>query len=533
MSGTERDAVVVGAGFGGLYMLHRLRSAGFSTIAFEAGGDVGGTWYWNRYPGARCDVESLEYSYSFSPELEQEWEWTERYPAQPEILRYAEHVADRFDLRQDIRFDTRVVAATFDERASRWLVRTEPDGETSARFLVMATGCLSSANLPRIDGMDSFAGRIAHTGRWPHEGIDLRAKRVAVVGTGSSGVQAIPVIAEEAAELFVFQRTPNYSIPARNGPLDPDLQREIKAHYREFRAANRLRPAGLGARWPIGDQSALEVPDEDVKRDLEERWRIGGFAFLSGFTDFLKNREANAKAAEFVKRRIREIVRDPTVAERLSPKQVIGCKRLCLDTRYFETFNRPNVHLVDVSEHPIERLTPRGLVAGGREYEVDVIVFATGYDAMTGSLTRIDVRGRNGVALRDAWSAGPRTYLGLGVAGFPNLFTMTGPGSPSVLANVIVAIEQHVEWIADCLAYLRSRGYATIEATVEAQDAWVDHVNAVADATLYPTCNSWYLGANVPGKPRVFMPLIGFPPYVEKCNAVAAKDYEGFVLARG
>jgi cation diffusion facilitator CzcD-associated flavoprotein CzcO len=527
-----KDAVVVGAGFAGMYMLHRLREAGFSTIALEAGSGVGGTWYWNRYPGARCDVESLEYSYSFSEELQQEWEWTERYPAQPEILRYADHVADRFDLRRDIRFDTRVVAATFDEGSQRWLVRTEPGGELWTRFLVLATGCLSSANLPAIAGMDTFEGEIAHTGRWPHGGLELRGKRVGVVGTGSSGVQAIPVIAEQAAELVVFQRTPNYSIPARNGPLDPELQREIKASYPEFRAANRLRPAGLGSRFRAGDRSALEVPDEEVERDLEERWQVGGFAFLSGYTDFLRSREANEKAATFVKQRIREIVRDPAVAERLSPRQVIGCKRLCLDTHYFETFNRPNVRLVDVSEHPIERLTPRGLVTTGEEFELDVIVFATGFDAMTGSLNRIDVRGRRGALLRDEWAAGPRTYLGLGVAGFPNLFTITGPGSPSVLANVIVAIEQHVEWIGDCLVYLRSHGYASIEATVEAQDAWVDHVNAVADTTLYPTCNSWYLGANVPGKPRVFMPLIGFPAYVEKCNDVAAKGYEGFVFTR-
>jgi cyclohexanone monooxygenase len=527
------DAVVVGAGFAGMYMLHRLRNAGFSTVVFEAGSGVGGTWHWNRYPGARCDVESLEYSYSFSEELQQEWEWTERYPAQPEILRYADHVADRFDLRKDIRFDTRVVAASFDERSNRWLVRTDPGGEIAARFLVMATGCLSSANVPAIAGMESFAGEIAHTGRWPQGGIDLGGKRVGVVGTGSSGVQAIPVIAEQAAELVVFQRTPNYSVPARNGPLDPELRSEIKAAYAEFRAANRLRPAALGSRFRAGDRSALEVSDEEVERDLEERWQIGGFAFLSGYTDFLKSREANEKAADFVKRRIREVVRDPAVAELLCPKQVIGCKRLCLDTGYFETFNRPNVRLVDVSEHPIERLTPGGLVTGGREFELDVIVFATGFDAMTGSLTRIDLRGRRGARLRDEWSAGPRAYLGLGVAGFPNLFTITGPGSPSVLANVIVAIEQHVEWIADCLVHLRSGGYTSIEATVEAQDAWVDHVNAVADTTLYPTCNSWYLGANVPGKPRVFMPLIGFPPYVEKCNQVAAKGYEGFVLARG
>jgi cation diffusion facilitator CzcD-associated flavoprotein CzcO len=526
----ELDAVVVGAGFAGMYMLHRLRKSGFSARAFETGSGVGGTWYWNRYPGARCDVESMEYSYAFSDELQQQWQWTERYPPQPEILRYANHVADRFDLRKDIQFNTRVTAATFDERAGRWIVRTGDGAEISARFVIMATGCLSSANTPDLEGMDTFEGEIYHTGRWPHERVDFTNKRVAVIGTGSSGIQAIPMIAEEAADLVVFQRTPNYSVPARNKPLDPQLQRTIKTSYADFRARNRLMPFAFGSSTPVGETSALDADPDELDRDLRQRWERGGFSLLWGYGDFGTNRDANEKAASFVRQRIREIVRDPAVAERLSPKNVIGCKRLCLDTNYFETFNRPNVHLVDVSKQRIERLTPRGLDVGGKEYPFDCIVFATGFDAMTGSLLKIDIHGRGGMALRDKWSAGPRTYLGLGVAGFPNLFTISGPGSPSVLTNMIVSIEQHVEWIADCLVYLRDRGYGRIEANEQAEDAWVGHVNSVADTTLYPTCNSWYLGSNVPGKTRVFMPLVGFPPYLEKCNEVAAKGYEGFTL---
>ena len=528
----EFDAVVVGAGFAGMYMLQSLRRAGFSVRVFEAGSGVGGTWYWNRYPGARCDVESMEYSYAFSDELQQEWKWTERYPAQPEILRYANHVADRFDLRKDIRFETRVVVATFDEHADRWTVRTDDGAEVFARFVIMATGCLSSANTPNIDGIDTFEGETYHTGRWPHERVDFTGKRVAVIGTGSSGIQAIPMIAEEAADLTVFQRTPNYSVPAGNKPLDPELQAAIKENYADFRARNRTMPFAFGSNTPLGETSALDADPDELERDLQTRWERGGFALLWGYGDFGTNRDANEKAAAFVRRKIRETVHDPAVAELLSPTQVIGCKRLCLDTKYFETFNRPNVHLVDVSRRRIERMTPRGLVTGGEEYEFDAIVFATGFDAMTGSLLSIDIRGRNGKTLREKWSAGPRTYLGLGVAGFPNLFTISGPGSPSVLTNMIVSIEQHVEWIADCLTYLRDRGCGRIEANEQAENEWVDHVNAVADTTLYPTCNSWYLGSNVPGKTRVFMPLVGFPPYVEKCNDVAAKGYEGFTLER-
>ena len=532
------DVVVVGAGFAGLYMVHRLRGLGLSVRVFEAGGGVGGTWYWNRYPGARCDVESLEYSYQFSEELQQEWSWSERYSGQPEILRYANHVADRFDLRRDIEFNRRVVSAHFDERDAGWRVEVGADGNAAAanetvfaRFVVMATGCLSAANLPEFPGIEDFEGAKYHTGAWPHEGVDFTGLRVGIVGTGSSAIQAIPVIAAEAAHLTVFQRTPNYSIPANNGAMDREREAEVKAEYPAFRDRNSRMPAGLGADMnPMHDEFA-EVPADERRRRFQERWEYGGFSFMASFADMLMSQEANDAAADFVREKIRGIVDDPEVAGLLSPANVIGCKRICLDSGYFETFNRPNVTLVDVSSAPIERITASGLRTGGREYELDAIVFATGFDAMTGALARIDIRGRGGRTLRAKWEDGPRAYLGLGVAGFPNLFTITGPGSPSVLSNMLPSIEQHVNWIADCVAWMRDRGHAAIEATPEAENEWVAHVGEVAGATLYPTCNSWYLGANVPGKPRVFMPYLGFPPYVEKCDAVAANDYEGFELS--
>ena len=527
------DAVVVGAGFAGLYMLHRLRQSGFSAQAFEAGGDVGGTWYWNRYPGARCDVESMEYSYSFSEALQQEWEWTERYAGQPEILRYANHVAERFDLRRDIAFRTKVTAAVFDEEANRWRIDTDTGTRVATRFLIMATGCLSSANMPDFKGLGSFRGATYHTGRWPHEEVCFSGQRVGVVGTGSSAIQAIPVIAEQAAHLTVFQRTPNYSIPARNGPLDPEFVREIKAEYARFRARNYRMHAGFGSKTPPNNAPALGDDAATREANYAARWQRGGFGFLGAYNDLLLNRQANETAAAFARARIRETVADPETAELLCPDNVIGCKRPCLDTRYFETYNRPNVCLVDARANPIERITPAGIVAGGEEHALDCIVFATGFDAMTGAVLGVDIRGCDGLPIQRKWEAGPRTYLGLCTAGFPNLFLISGPGSPSVLTNMICSIEQHVNWIADCMERLRADSVATIEATPEAEENWVAHVNAVANLTLYPTCNSWYLGKNIPGKPQVFMPLVGFPAYVDKCDAVAANGYDGFHLRAG
>jgi cyclohexanone monooxygenase len=528
------DVVVVGAGFAGLYMLHRLRGLGLSAIVFEAGDDVGGTWYWNRYPGARCDVESMQYSFSFSDELQQEWRWSERYAAQPEILRYAGHVADRFDLRRDIRFATRVTAARFDEAASRWHIATDRGDTVTAQYCVMATGCLSVGRKPDIPGIESFVGPTYHTGEWPHEGVDFAGQRVGVIGTGSSAIQSIPVIAEQAAHLTVFQRTPNFSVPAHNGPLSEEHEREWKSRYNERRHAARNSSRGILYEAPLGDGSALAASAEERAREFGERWKIGGLNLLTAYNDLLLNKEANDTAAEFVRARIRDMIHDKAVAEKLMPtNHPIGTKRICVDTGYFDTYNRDNVTLVDLLEDPIEAITPSGVRTRGGMFALDSLVFATGFDAMTGSLVKVDITGRNGLTLREKWEAGPRSYLGLMSAGFPNLFTITGPGSPSVLSNMIVSIEQHVDWIADCLGYLGAGGHACIEARAEAEDAWVDHVNEVAHATLYPQANSWYMGANIPGKPRVFMPYIGgVGAYRQKCDAVAAAGYEGFALTR-
>ena len=524
------DAVVVGAGFAGLYALYRLRGLGVSARAFEAGEGIGGTWYWNRYPGARCDVESLDYSYSFSDELQQEWRWTERYASQPEILKYIAHVADRFDLRRDIQLGTRVTAAVFDETTSRWTVETDRGDRVSARFCIMATGCLSDAQVPDIEGLETFEGRWYHTGRWPHEGVDFTGRRVGVIGTGSSAIQSIPLIARQAAHLFVFQRTPNFSIPARNAPLDPEYERRVKAGYAEFR--RQARESRVGFVTERNDQSALAVSPEERQRAYETRWSRGGLGFNATFADLLTDQAANDTAAEFFRAKIRAIVRDPAVADLLSPRDYpVGTKRLCVDTDYYATFNRDNVTLVDVRAAPIEAITPRGVRTRDAAYDLDSLVFATGFDAMTGALLAIDIRGRGGRTLREAWAEGPRTYLGIAVAGFPNLFTITGPGSPSVLSNMIVSIEQHVDWIADCLAHMRARSLVAVEATAGAQERWVAHVDAVGHATLYPRANSWYMGANVPGKPRIFMPYIGgVGAYRQLCDDVAARGYEGFAL---
>ncbi|MEU0480760.1 NAD(P)/FAD-dependent oxidoreductase [Streptosporangium sp. NPDC006013] len=525
------DVVVVGAGFSGMYLLHKLREMNLSAVVFETGTDVGGTWYWNRYPGARVDVESLAYSYSFSSDLEQEYEWQERYPTQPEILRYARHVADRFDLRRDILFETRVAAATYDEPGRTWLVRTEAGETVTARFLVMATGCLSSSKLPEIPGLDGFGGATYHTAHWPHEGVDFTGMRVGIIGTGSSGVQSIPVIAEQATDLTVFQRTPAYSLPARNRRLRPDEIADMKANYRAFRQAQK--ESGFGVPTPIPTKSALEVSDEERDATFEGAWESGSLVnLLTAYADLSVDQEANDTAKRFIHGKIHQIVEDPRTAADLCPEYPVGTKRPCLDTGYYETYNRENVHLVNLRRTPLVEVTDRGIRTSDREYEFDAIVYATGFDAMTGALTNVDIRGRGGASLKAAWSAGPRTYLGIGSAGFPNLFMITGPGSPSVLSNMVVSIEQHVDWVADAIGHLDHRGLRTIEPTLEAQDAWVDHVNLIADSTLYPRANSWYMGANVPGKPRVFMPYAGgVGEYRRKCDEIAALGYEGFALS--
>lgn len=523
------DAIVVGAGFAGMYMLYRLRSMGLSVQVFEAGAGVGGTWYWNRYPGARCDGESIYYSYQFDQGLQNDWNWTERYAAQPEILAYANHVADRFDLHRNIAFETRVVAARFDDEHALWEVETQPGSPARCRFLVLAVGCLSAVNNLRIPGSDLYRGKTYHTGQWPNEPVDFTGSVVGVVGTGSSAVQAVPRIAEQASHLYVFQRTPNYVVPAQNRPLGAEELQWVKANYPALRAKARTTPTGNP--FEINPRKAAEASAEERQAEYEKRWQEGGLSFFGAFSDLLVDEEANRSAAEFVRRKIRAAVHDPAVAELLSPRDVILCKRLCVDIGYFPTYNRRNVTLVDVSETPIDRITPRGLTVGTAEYELDSIVFATGYDAITGSILKIDIHGQKGIGLRQEWSNGPRTYLGLAVAGFPNLFIITGPGSPSVLTNMIATIEQHVEWISDCVAHVLNNGFTQVAAMRTAQDRWVTHCQESADQTLKVACNSWYVGSNVPGKPRVFMPYIGgMPAYRKICEDVRAGGYEGFCL---
>jgi cyclohexanone monooxygenase len=524
------DVVIVGAGFAGMYMLHRLRGLGMSARVFEAGSGVGGTWYWNRYPGARCDVESMQYSYSFSPELQQEWQWSELFASQPEILRYANHVADRFDLRRDIQFNTRVTQAHFDRTAHRWEVRTDRGDVVSARHCVMATGCLSNARVPDFPGLDRFNGKTYHTGHWPHEGVDFTGKRVGVIGTGSSAIQAIPVIAQQAAHVTVFQRTPNFSIPSRNGPMTDTYAESWKSDYPTHR--EKARHMRTGILNNPNDVSALELSDAERQRLFEERWAAGGTNFMAAFNDLIFDAQANDTAANFVRDKIRAMVRDPAIAELLAPKNhPISTKRICVDTDYYTTYNRDNVTLVDARTTPVSELTEGGLRAGDTEYEFDAIVFATGFDAMTGALTSIDIAA-DGMTLRQKWEGGPTTYLGLMTAGFPNLFMITGPGSPSVLSNMMVSIEQHVDWIADCVAYLRAHRLDCIEATQAAEDAWVAHGNEVAHTTLYPLANSWYMGVNIPGKPQVFMPYIGgVGTYRDTCDEIAAEGYRGFTLS--
>ena len=526
------DALVVGAGFAGLCMIHLLRAEGLSVKGVERAGGVGGTWYWNRYPGCRCDVESIDYSYQFSEELQQDWAWTERYAAQPEILAYAEHVATRFALHPLIQLETGVRRARWDDERQRWVVETDRGDVFDTRFLIMATGCLSAANTPDFPGRDEFAGRTFHTGLWPQDGVDFTGRRVGVIGTGSSGIQVIPFLAQQAAELTVFQRTANFSVPARNRPVDPDAVARVKASYADHRRRARQQPAAFGPDHPHHSDSVLAATPEERRRRFEEHWQLGGFMFLGAFGDIVLSEEANWHAAEFVRGKIRETVADPATAELLCPQGIIGCKRLCADTGYFETFNRDNVRLVDVSAHPIERFTATGLVTGGTEHALDDVVFATGFDAVTGALLRIDIRGRDDLSLADKWAAGPLTYLGLMVAGFPNLFTMTGPGSPSVLANLVTGVEQHAEFIRDLIAWLRAEDAVAVEARPEAERDWVHTVNVRSERTLYPRCNSWYLGANVPGKPRVFLPYVGFPDYTAKLDAIRLGRFPGFELRR-
>jgi cyclohexanone monooxygenase len=526
------DALIVGAGFAGLYMLHKLRQLGFDAHVVEAGSGVGGTWYWNRYPGARCDIESVQYSYAFDRELQQDWEWSERYAAQPEILRYAEHVADRFALRSGITLNTRVAGADLDEADGSWLVRTGCGAVLRTRYLIAAVGCLSTAQVPPWPGAETFGGQTYHTGAWPHEGVDLRGKRVGVIGTGSSGIQIIPQLAEHAEHLTVFQRTATYTIPARNRPLRPGELDELKARYPEIRRA--ARASSNGRMFTTEGRPLLEDPPELQQETLHRYWDMGGLDIARAYTDVPVDRTANAVASEFIRARIAELVIDPVKRELLTPRTYpFNSRRPCLDTNYFETFNRPNVDLVDVRTDPIVELTPTGLRTESAKHDLDVIVFATGYDAMTGTLKRLNVRGRDGLGLADAWADQPSTYLGLTVHGFPNFFALAGPGSPSVMSNVVLAIEQHVEWLGDLLAHARAVGADEVEAEATAQEAWVRHSNEVAARSMLFDTDSWYLSANVAGRPRVALPYCGGADlYRRTCEEVAADGYRGLRIER-
>jgi cyclohexanone monooxygenase len=527
------DVVVVGAGFAGLYSLHRFRSLGLKVRVFEAGKDIGGTWFWNRYPGARCDIESVQYSYSFSEEIQQEWSWSEHYASQPEILRYINFVADRLKLRSDIQLDTRVTAAAFDERSNHWLVSTEHGEPVRTRFLVMATGCLSIPLDADFPGLQDFSGQVYRTSDWPHQGVDLKNKRVALIGTGSSGIQIAPHLAAGAEHLTVFQRTPHYSIPAHNRPLDPEYERGWKENYKERRKAARLtRNFTLN---DAGDRSGLEFTREEREREFARRWNVtGGIGYIYAFPDVTMNDEVNRQASDYVRSRIAAIVENPATAAILTPQDYgIGGKRICVHTNYYETFNRNNVKLVDIRKDPIVKFTSRGLQTRSAECAFDILVLAIGFDAMTGALTRANITGRNGASLKDHWNDGPRTYLGLSISGFPNLFIITGPGSPSVFANMVTSIEQHVDWIAGCIATMQRDHRVTVEATPQAEQEWFSHVNEVGGRTILARAgNSWYVGANVGGKPRVVMPYMGgAATYAEKIEAVARENYTGFAFA--
>ncbi|MEV3901002.1 NAD(P)/FAD-dependent oxidoreductase [Mycobacterium sp. NPDC050551] len=526
------DAVVVGAGFAGLYALHKLREQGLTVRVFEAAPDVGGTWYYNRYPGARCDVESVDYCYSFSEDLQQGWTWTEKYATQAEILRYINWVADKLDLRRGITFNARVTSAVLDEESLRWTVTTDTGAVVCARFCLMATGPLSAALTPQFDGLDTFGGRIYHTADWPHEGVDFTGRRVAVIGTGSSGVQSIPIIADQAEQLYVFQRTPNYSVPAGNRPLCTEDVARIKATYAERRRLSWR--SGGGSPHIAHPKLTMEASDEERRAAFEKRWQLGGVLFSKTFRDQMIDPRANEEARKFYEEKIRAVIDDPDVAELLIPSDhPIGTKRICTDTNYFQTFNRPNVELVSVRRTPITSIDADGINTSDAHYDIDTIVLATGFDAMTGALGKMQIVGRGGETLNDDWRDGPRTYLGLGVDGYPNLFVVSGPGAPAVLANMVLHAEAHVNWIADCIRYLDDHGYAAIEATKEAVDEWGAELARRAEATLFTKANSWYMGANVPGKPRVFMLFIGgFGVYLDICAEVADAGYKGFALLK-
>ena len=522
----EFDVVIVGAGLAGLYQLLKLRQLGLTAVIIEKADQVGGTWHWNRYPGARCDIPSLEYSYQFDEDLQQEWNWSEKYSAQPEILEYINHVADKYELRDDINFEEEVTSAVFDESCSKWNINTSK-GQYSAKFCIFATGCLSVPNKPDFQGLENFEGQILQTSTWPQEEQDFSGKKVAIIGTGSSAIQSIPLIADQADELYVFQRTPNYSIPSNNGPMDKIVEQEVKSRYSDFRKENSLNGFGIAA---ISDEALVSETDiDEVNQQLEENWQSAGLGFFGGYADIAMDKDSNAVAANFVRDKIKEIVKDPVTASLLTPDYHIGGKRLCVDTGYFETFNKLNVHLIDLKQSPIKEIAADALEADKR-YEIDTLILATGFDAMTGALTTIDISGRGGVKLRDQWQSGAKSYLGIGISNFPNLFTVTGPGSPSVLSNMLPSIEQHVNWITDCIQWMENNDKSVIESSQTAEDEWMILVNEIADTTIFTDTKSWYNGSNIDNKAKAFLPFIGVPVYTELLEEVVSEDYKGFIF---
>ena len=528
----EFDVVVIGAGFSGMYALYRLRNSGLRVKGFETASGPGGTWYWNRYPGARVDIESMVYSYSFDEELEQQWHWPEHFSPQQDLEIYANYVADHFGIREQIQFETTVTRLRFDERANRWHLSTDRGEHVLAKFVIAATGSLSATNIPDFPGVESFRGQWYHTSRWPKDGVDFTGKRVGIIGTGSTGIQVVPVVAREAKHLTVFQRTANFSIPCRNRPIDPDYEQDYKENYRLYREMMKSTKSAAVLRGQIY-RSVFDVTAEEREAILNEAWQSGnGFRFTATFSDIRTDIKANDVVAEFIRRKIRETVHDQEVAELLCPKtHPLGTKRMCLDSGYYETFNRDNVSLVDVRANPIQEITRTGLRTTAGEHELDLLIYATGFDAMTGSMTRMNVTGVGGVDLRDKWVNGPTNYLGFFVAGFPNLLMIHGPGSPSVLAQMIMGAEWQVDWIGDLLEHMTKSEHERFDSTTDWEDAWGREVEAAADATLFKRADSWYIGANIPGKPRVFMVYVGgFDVYTRRCTEAAQRGYEGLVF---
>ncbi len=528
---SRSDVVIVGAGFAGLYMTKRLVDDGFAVETIEAGDDIGGTWFWNRYPGARCDIESIEYSYQFSDVVQQEWDWSERYAAQPEILDYIHYVAGKFSLRQFVRLGTKVESAVFNQKDSTWLVELSEGGSIICQYFILAVGNLSKPFIPDLEGQSNFRGVSLHTSRWPESGIDYANKDVGIIGTGSSGVQCIPVIAKRAKRLFVFQRTPTFTVPAGNRPIDPVWLKQFKSGYREFRDKNKEMLGGFSASYLPNEQSALAISKKERAAVYEKRWsEIGGLLFMQSFNDLLIDEDANRTAAEFIVNKIRQIVGDDEVSSLLSPKGPVGCKRLCVDTDYYETFKMPHVSLVDVSGSNSIKMYEGGIIYGTHSYPLDLVIFATGFDAITGSILSINITGKDGTSLREKWKNGPISFLGACTAGFPNMFSICGPGNPSVLSNMVSTIEHHVEWIADCLQFAKCSGHTLIETTRTAESAWMKEADNRVRDTLFHNCDSWYLGANIPGKPRKFIPYLGFSDYVARCQSISSSGYPGLLF---